>query len=386
MSMRRFWLLTAIGLVVLVGAFGLTWNWVHLDNRVAEVGNRLLLLSNLRRGALEQYFATAEAEIKFWSINEEILDLQREFIGEWRSFARLEGDPEAYLQQLYIYGNPFPWQEHQLTDAEDGSRFSAIHASLHPLAKLFVLERGYYDFFLIGPEGDVFYTVAKERDFATNLVTGDWRESGLASAWRMAMDGANHQPVVVTDMTPYGPSAGEPAIFMARALRDEWGENLGVIAFQLPTHRIVEIMNFTAGMGRTGETYLVGEDYLMRSNSRFSRESTILRTTVNTATVASALAGEQGVDFSDDYRGVEVLSAYSSTRIGGTRWAVMAEIDRQEILELAAEDRPAIAPLMLFLYGISLWSVWYARGGRGDEQANLVMGELSLQDELSGSG
>ena len=65
-------------------------------------------------------------------------------------------------------------------------------------------------------------------------------------------------------MQPYGPSSGAAAIFMATAIMSQEEEFLGVIVFQLPTDRIVSIMNYTSGMGETGETYLVGEDLLMR--------------------------------------------------------------------------------------------------------------------------
>ena len=66
---------------------------------------------------------------------------------------------------------------------------------------------------------------------------------------------------------------------------------LGVLALQLPSDTIAEIMHFTAGMGDSGETYLVGPDLLMRSDSRFTEDSTILETTVDTGTVKLALAG-----------------------------------------------------------------------------------------------
>ncbi|MCX2980149.1 hypothetical protein EYC98_04625 [Halieaceae bacterium IMCC14734] len=366
------WLL-ALFTVVFIGV-GMAWNKHHIDSQVARVADRLLLLSNLRRQALESYFATAEAELQFWSLSEQLIGWQRELSADWLTYSRLVGDPQSTLQELYIYGNPYPWgQLHQLNNAFDGSRYSALHAQLHPLAKLFVLERGYYDLFLVGAEGDVVYSVVKEKDFATNLITGEWKASGLAEAYRRAIDYAADDRVVISDMQPYAPSKGEPAIFMAKAMLGLRGQVLGVLILQLSTDKITQIMNFSAGMGATGETYLVGQDLLMRSNSRFSKESSILRTAVNTDTVQLALAGQQGVDFALDYRGVEVLSAYTSTAIDQFQWAVMAEIDREEILQMAADERPAIGAIMLFLYGLSLWSVWYGRGsGLPDGGTQLV--------------
>jgi hypothetical protein len=239
------------------------------------------------------------------------------------------------------------------------------------MAKLFVLERGYYDFFLIGPEGDVFYSVAKEKDYATNLVSGQWRDSGLAKVFQRAIEVAREDRVVISDMQPYEPSGNAPALFMAKAMLDLTGDVLGVLAFQLPTDRIASIMSFTAGMGETGETYLVGEDLLMRSNSRFSEESTILKTEVDTPSARAALAGEEGVRFTTDYRGVEVLSAYSRSQTDGFTWAVLAEIDREEILAMAADQRPAIGAIMLFLYALSLWSLWFT-GRDGDDGTGML--------------
>jgi methyl-accepting chemotaxis protein len=344
-------------------AVGLAWNKHHIDAEVARVGDRLLLLSNLRRQALESYFGTAEAELRFWSLSEDLLGWQREFSSDWLTYSRLVGDPQATLQELYIYGNPYPWgQLHELSDAFDGSRYSTLHAQLHPLAKLFVLERGYYDLLLVGAQGNVFYSVVKEKDYATNLLTGRWRDSGLAEVYRRAVAHAADDRVVISDMQSYAPSDGAPAIFMGKAMLDVRGQILGVLILQLPTEKISQIMHIGAGMGSSGETYLVGQDLLMRSNSRFSQESSILRTEVNTETVQRALAGQEGVDFSVDYRGVEVLSAYTSTTIDQFQWAVMAEIDSDEILQMAADQRPAIGGIMLLFYGLSLWSVWYGRG------------------------
>ena len=100
----------------------------------------------------------------------------------------------------------------------------------------------------------------------------------------------------------------------------------------------------------------------MRSDSRFTEQSAVLRQQVATPSVNKALAGERGVEFVSDYRGVDVLSAYINMTVGETSWAVMTEVDRQEILESAARDRPNLTGILLFFYGLSIWSVWYWRG------------------------
>ena len=79
------------------------------------------------------------------------------------------------------------------------------------------------------------------------------------------------------------------------------------------------IMQVSAGMGETDESYIVGSDYLMRSDSRFSEESTILVSEVKTATVDAALDGQTGVRTIADYRGIDVLSAYGPLDFLGAR-------------------------------------------------------------------
>lgn len=332
MSPKTFWLGSFLVLCLAMGAVAWGLSHWYLSTFVKDVGDRLELLVELRKGAVEGYFSTAQAELQFWSTSPDILAAYQGFKTEGT------GDDEAY---------------------------SALHDQLHPLAELFVSERGYYDVFLIGTEGDVYYTVEKESDLGSNLRTGPWRDSGLASAYKQVMQGEGGE-VYFSDMRAYGPSNDAPAMFMAKALQDSTGAVIGIIAFQLPTTKILEIMAYLAGMGDTGETYLVGQDMLMRSNSRFSETDSVLVQKVDTLAVNKALAGENGVEFITDYRGTEVMSAYTSLAVGENTWAVVAEFDRQEIVESAATERPSLAGVLAFIYGLSLWSIWYWRGGRLD--------------------
>jgi hypothetical protein len=364
----RFWLITAVSLGLLLGGIGFTGARFVVKSELDYFAARFLLLNSLRKEALESYFDTVRAEITFWSLNQDLLSKQADLGSQWKAYQDAGRGADARLDYNSFTG--------------------ASQAELNALARLFVTERGYYDFFLIGAQGDVLYTVAKEADLETNLISGPWRDTGLAEVYRGAVQAAEAPEVVFSDFVSYAPSAGEPAMFAAIAMRDADEQVLGVLALQLQTDRIRAIMQFTAGMGETGETYLVGEDLLMRSDSRFSEDSTILRTRVDTEPVRRALGGETGTLFAADYRGENVLSAYTATQIGEFRWAVMAEIDEQEVLQTMAGKRPAIAGLVLALYALAMWSVWYIRAGKwsGDRAlADLghIVARISRPTEVS---
>ncbi len=360
----KWWIAVAgVFAIVFLGlAFAL--DQYYLRTRVAEFSSRFKLLGELRRDALRGYFDTVRTEITFWSMNADVLTIQKELVREWRRLERQVGDPGTTLRPLYLENNPFPpGRRRELSDPGDGSSYSAVHARIHPLARLFVVERRYYDFFLIDPEGNILYSVEKESDFATSLVHGPWKDMGLSDVFRQAIAGHEHGESAFSDFSSYPPSNDAPAMFAARAMADAEGTVLGVLALQVPTDHIQEIMHFTAGMGETGETYLVGQDKLMRSDSRFSKESTILRTMVDTETGRLALRGESGVSFTDDYRGVRVLSAYTYADIHGVRWAVLAEMDEEEVVQDLADDRTVFSASLTLLYAVSLLLAWFVRSG-----------------------
>ncbi len=366
----KFWIGWAAGLALMLMALVWGFSQWNLHYYKGYIGDRMELLAELRRGALREYFATAQAELRFWSKNTGVIDAQRELNEIWSS----EGDGVIdEIKRLYITENPKPrGYLLDLDDAGDGSAYSELHARTHPVARQFVTRRDYYDFFLIGPQGDIYYTVEKESDFATNLLTGPWKASGLAQVFIEARNGEAGYLVAVSDMQNYGPSAEAAAIFIATAIHDEDESFLGVLALQLPTDRILGIMSYREGMGNSGETYVVGEDLLMRSDSRFSEASTVLSLKVDTLGARRALAGEQGRAVIDDYRGIPVMSGYAPLQLGKHRWAVLAEIDEAEIADFAAAERPALGPALLLIYGLSLWSIWYWRGRRMPEDESAL--------------
>ena len=267
-----------------------------------------------------------------------------------------------YLQYHYISNNDFPvGEKHQLGYADDQSLYSRVHAKFHHVFKEYQNEFGYYDIFLIdNSTGDIVYSVFKEVDFATNLRTGSFRKSNLADAFDAANELTASGDVAFIDFDYYRPSYGAPAAFVATLVYD--GEvPIGTLVFQFPVDKLNAIMTDDGmwsddGLGETGETYLVGADFSMRSISRFLIEdregyfdalrdvgytektiaqldyfdSSILLQKVHTPAAMHALEGGRDTAIIDDYRGVSVLSSFGPVAFGDQQWALFADVDEAE--------------------------------------------------------
>ena len=267
-----------------------------------------------------------------------------------------------YLQYQYIVSNSNPTGEREfLNQASDGSQYSQIHSRIQPIYRNFIERFGYYDLFLIDAEtGNIIYSVEKETDFATNIFSGPYASSSLAEVVRKASKGRDRDFVAVSDFEPYSASYGTPAAFVASPIFDS-SKLIGILAFQLSIDEINGIMtsdrNWSqSGFGETGETYLVGPDYGMRSGSRFLLEqpkayfkaveeeglpkeeiasikklnTTILHQAVNTPAIEEALDNQTGFAVVEDYRGEETLSAYRPLELDGLNWVINAQIDAAE--------------------------------------------------------
>ena len=196
-------------------------------------------------------------------------------------------------------------------------------------------QNGYYDLFLVHPEGEVFYSVEQEADYGTNILTGPYSDSSLGEAVREAID---TRDLSFGDFRPYEPSGGEPAAFIAEPIVHGNSTEL-IVAVQLPLDEINAIMQERSGMGETGETYAVGPEHLMRSDSYLDPQYHSVSASfanpdtgsVETAAARAALAGEEDARLITDYTGSTVLSAYGPLDVYDTTWALLSEINEAEV-------------------------------------------------------
>jgi len=359
--------LVAIAALLAVVAVGMASYFLAASALRHAADEKFTALVQARHDALASYLGSIREDAVAIAASGQVADALAAYQQGWGELAG-SGDATAALQKLYIDTNPNPvGEKHKLDAAGDGSAYSAGHARFHPWFRQFLEARGYYDVFLISPAGEVVYTVFKERDFASNLEHGPGKDTGLAEVFRKARAGSAGT-IAFSDFAAYAPSNGAPASFIATPIvRD--GQVLGVLAFQMPAGRINQMMQSSAGMGESGETYLIGADKLMRSDSRFAKEPTILKTKVDTDTVKAALAGNNGFADILDYRGVPVLSVYRPIDFEGVRWGIIGEIDEVEMMAPARRLRNIATLIGAGILAVVVVGVFVARGISGPSSA-----------------
>ncbi len=198
----------------------------------------------------------------------------------------------------------------------------------------YIAQYDYYDIFLIHPQGRIFYTVKHESDYNTNIINGKYANSGLGQLVQEVLKTKTDQ---ISDYAPYAPSNNEPAAFIAIPLIIDDQVEM-IIALQFSDAKMNNIMQQRAGMGKTGEAYLVGSDKLMRSNSFLDPINHSIKASfanpnigaVDTESSRAALAGETGTKIVKDYLNKPVLSAYTPLQVGNTTWALLVEIEKAE--------------------------------------------------------
>jgi methyl-accepting chemotaxis protein len=270
---------------------------------------------------------------------------------------------EVIAQYHYISNNKNPLgSKDSLNAANDGSMYSRVHAEYHPIFANFQKKFGYYDIFLVDPHsGEIVYSVFKEVDFATSLISGPYRNTNFARAFEDARAMSAGDAAVLVDFEPYLPSYDGPASFIASPIYS--GSTLeGVLVFQMPLDEITGIMQQADGLGETGEAYIIGGDQLMRSQSRFSEENTILTRSIDTEATRAIMKGESGSGVSENAKGVAVISAYTPLAIEGMDWGLVTQIEKSEALAAISSLIVGTATVgLLAVIALAIMAVIFAR-------------------------
>lgn len=293
------------------------------------------------------------------------------------------------LQSLYIANNPHPYEQGQLlADAGDGSEYSVAHKRFHEIFRQVALRSGLEDLMLVAADQRIVYTYQKTVELGTSLATGPYSNTNLATSVRAMLKAGDRAAAHFADFENYRPNLGKPGAFLCAPIFDKQTP-VGVIVFQLPIDRFIQVLTANRGwekegLGKTGEVYMVGPDRLMRSRSRFMMEdpkaaleafrkaevpaaaiekierqkNVLLALPVDNESTRLGLSGQTGVHEIVDYRKVRVVSAYGPIDFENVRWALLAEMDSDEaygpVAELGRKTLATAAGLSILISLIAL--------------------------------
>lgn len=300
-------------------------------------------------------------------------------------------NPQRYLQAYYTA--PFSDAEKAMAndDARDGSAWSAANARYNDFFREIVTRFEFEDALLFDTRGNVIYTAYKGVDLGTNVFSGPFKGGPLASAYQATLDSNTVDYIGITDFGDYEP-ADEPTAWFLSPVGPQ-GRVVGVLALQFPISKINRLMTMDrrwqeSGMGKTGETFIVGDDDLMRSDSRLFLEDpeaykrdvvdagtppdiaqeaieaggTTLIQPVPTDATKLAQRGQTGTLIAQDYLGQETLQAYAPADIAGLRWNVIAKINTSEAFApVSAFTRTLVLSTAVIIFVVCLAAMLLAR-------------------------
>jgi class 3 adenylate cyclase len=304
------------------------------------------------------------------------------------------GSAPYFLQDWYIANNPYPKDRRKLVDdAAAGGAYNKLHATYHPLMRTAASTLSFADFLLVDHRTSrIIYSVEKEPEFGTSLRAGPYRTSNLAAAAARCGQAPDPSVTCLEDFADYMPANGKPQAFMAAPVIDQ-GVVIGVLVAQLSIDELDNIVTSNRrwrheGLGATGEAYLVGPDFLVRSSPRMFFENRdvyfeelkggqtpehdiedihrygtpVLQQRVDTKASRAALGGVEGTGEILGYRGIPTLASWGPVRVSGVQWALITKIDSSEAFApIKRLERDLIIVGVLALLVVIVTGAWLSR-------------------------
>ncbi|MCH7871216.1 MAG: DUF4340 domain-containing protein, partial [Planctomycetes bacterium] len=157
--------------------------------------------------------------------------------------------------------------------------------------------------------------------------------------------GENRPPGVFQDFLPYFPDHMRPTAFIGQAYVTESGAKV-MVALKLSNEQLNQVMSTAAGLSDTVDMFLVGPDYLPRTDSILAEGGVHTahyaclddtRCAINIQPTRAVFElGQEACDVFDIAAGERVLMAYAPVDFMGVPWSILARIGVEEAF--AASD------------------------------------------------
>jgi len=281
-------------------------------------------------------------------------------------------DAGVLLQSNYV-----ALAEGEEPSADAWTWYDDVHQSVDDEINEQVERFGLADILIIDiASSDVVYSAHRSPELGTSLDDGAFAQSGLSHVFHRVQQAPESKSAVFEGFGAYRPAGGETSAFFASPIFLQSTVPASVAVFRVAAGAMDELMSDGDGLdtdeelGAAAATYLVGPDGVPYSQvapvptedgTPAGSSESEPPGSLESEPITAALAGEEGVRVTRNYRGEAVLSAFAPLEVGGQRWAVLAEMPARQAFRaseaMAARAARAEASLLRDVAGAGLLSV-----------------------------
>lgn len=222
------------------------------------------------------------------------------------------------------------------------------------------------DLMLVSLDAQVIFTANnKQKDLflGRNLINGKFKDSPLHKCYQTVHE-AQGQELYFTGFDYSEITKSVDGFICGKKLaefenRDEGiakGDLIGIIIIQVDNFLITKLLTDRTGMGETGQSYLVGDDYLLRSdffvNAKVFNAINSMKNKIkiDSGPVKLALTGKKGITLNINANSDEVLTYYQPFEFMNKKYAVITDKSTKEIFESISSTMYSVITLSVILF------------------------------------
>ncbi|WP_045418528.1 response regulator [Vibrio owensii] len=306
----------------------------HSKDLQEQSTSHLLSVRDTKQQQIIDYFAAQETEVMGFVRSELAYASGGRFYGLVNAFSRLGHDIDEArenAQHRYIQGSGDQIKTSILPESSNyvgSERYRLLHKRYH-WAYLELLKRSdFNDILLVDIDGNVTYSINKDDNYGTNLLTGRYKETALGRTFKRLSEDVSARRKVNEDYTPvvvsdFDIENGKQVAWLGAPIVQQ-GYLHSYAMFRLPNNGITKLI---AEINRDSsiETLLVGSDHKPRTIN--TKQEDIQN---SLEIVDKALASDTEVGTYSNRLGEEMIAAFAPIETRGLTWALVVQLPEKE--------------------------------------------------------
>lgn len=215
-----------------------------------------------------------------------------------------------------------------------------------------IKEKDYYNFLFIDVSGNVIFSAKNEDILGQNVFTGNLRLTLLGTTLHQSLETGE---TLFSDLEVFHPSYNKISGFFIKPANNENGKTIGLLALQITTDGLNQMIQQEAGYGETGQAFIIGEDLFLRSATRFGGKTDVLSKKISNEKtkgwkdyllhrdnieylITKELDHTKVSNYDTDGKGNYVMGIYRTIDELvplGVNWALFEEIEHKESFDYA---------------------------------------------------